>query len=331
MIDATAIRNPQEVQRDRAAQEAFTPISPIGAAWTAAQAKRGLSGYGNPETGEDISDEYKHCYWRKMPSRLGPRNADDGWIYVGGGCPTDFKNNHKLRREPLDQYGVFHLIQPGYDLNKDPYCIILAAGGAPEFTLDQITELGWHLRPPTILLADGRRATVNFPQLADWDGEAELTTESGVVVGKHECSHCQRVFRTPMDLAKHEVVMHSEASSNQALARNIASANAGLTGPMGDVLQQVAATLAQVQQAGGGGDQTERLLALIERQEAMIAESNRLNAELIAAFAPRRAGEPLVDVPVGVAPERKPQVGDGERRGPFGRPLAQPQPAGVGK
>ena len=167
------------------------------------------------EYGDDPKS-YKHIYWRRP----------EGAIIVAPGWDSEIANFVKLGFTPLPQYGKFFLEQPGWAVLREPYREILRRGGAHEFTVAQLLELGWHRRAPY--------RGVEFPQL------------EGVEIPEHPCPTCRKVFLSEADLARHESVAHTEASRNQQLARNLANAQKDVTGPLAEVLKAMVETLARV-------------------------------------------------------------------------------------
>lgn len=117
-------------------------------------------------------------YWRKP----------DGYIVVGpsaipgpDGRPLTSQAEAKMRRgwEPLIEFSYTNRIssktqqRETIEVTQDRLGTpdwaywLFANGGAHLFTIDQIVESHWHLKPPYYLA--GTRAEDVFPQLAEWD------------------------------------------------------------------------------------------------------------------------------------------------------------------
>lgn len=172
--------------------------------------------------GDEAAEEFPFMYWRKQ----------NGEIYVGAAWPSEYKNRRKIGHTALDEYGEFLKVNPNepggpWDSKVDPWRRILMRGGAHEFSVQQIRDMGWHNTPPY-------RGVV-FPQLQD------------VTINELKCPTCGRGrLWSEHDLMAHETIAHKETSTNNALARAIASAQK--EGANSDQMAQILAMLAQGQQ-----------------------------------------------------------------------------------
>lgn len=165
----------------------------------------------------------KHIYYRA------PRTGEIG---------TDAANREvRLQRyeqgyEALPAYGVIDINERAAN---DLFRQILEQGGAGEFPVEQVIELGWAHKPPVV---HGRK--VVFPQLA------------GVDIG--EARHCcRRMFPTQEGYDKHRLVMHQKQAETKDLGNAIASGlkQAGLTGGGGTSPVQIAEIIAATLSALG--------------------------------------------------------------------------------
>ena len=158
-------------------------------------------------------------YWKRQ----------DGGIYVGAAWSSEYKNRKKLGHTPLDQYGEFLKInRDGWNSTAEPWKRIFQhADGPAEFSLEQIRDMGWNRKPPY-------RGVV-FPQL------------EGVDFQERTCPTCKRGrLYSDLDLVRHESIAHKETSSNNSLARAIASAQK--EGANAEAMTQILALLATGQQ-----------------------------------------------------------------------------------
>ncbi len=220
----------------------------------------------SPDAGGTERGSLPWIYWR----------GKNGWITYGMGWPTEVARKTRLGCTPLYTYGQFfaggNKALPYKDSTtgeprvlhnwrpiQDPYRYILIQGGAKEFCVEQILELGWHRKPPL--------PGVIFPQLA-------LSTQVDV-----QCPACRRWFLSDSDRSRHESVMHKDTSQQSSLARELAAATSQYTGPLAEVLKIIVG-----QQA--------TFAASLAAQQAMMAELMQRIAnpkEESESLAPARA------------------------------------------
>lgn len=196
----------------------------------------------NPDAAPDLfatsqQHSYLWGYWRKA----------DGEIVAAPDWPTEYMQHVEMGWTSLRKYGEFTLQQVGWNVNREPFRLILQNGGAKEFSQAQIVSHNWHRRPPY--------KGVTFPQL-DPDLVANVT-----------CKFCRRQFSSWAEthdealavaegnLARHESVSHKENSQNAGLARALKEglldpkAAAGLpTADLTALVQQMADTQASILQ-----------------------------------------------------------------------------------
>lgn len=134
-------------------------------------------------------------YWRKA----------DGWIVTGPAWPQEYARMVQKGMKPLDRYGRFADEPRVWDIRRQPYRQLLQQGGASEFTVAQVLELGWHRQPPM--------AGVTFPQLASVNHKDVM------------CEFCRRPYLSEEDLHRHQSISHRERAQNQQLARIIQGAS----------------------------------------------------------------------------------------------------------
>lgn len=195
-----------------------------------------------------MADSAQYGYWRKP----------DGWITTSGVWPTNYIKKARQGWAALDrEYGTFLDETKEWSIRKDPYRRLLERGGAKEFPVDQILELGWHRDPPRV---KGR--AVHFPQL------------TGVETEDVQCLYCRRWFITSIHLHKHQSVMHKEIAQNEQLARvlgeNARAVTAGTSSSLGDAVQMIGQLIQQLakrqeDQEARQERQEARLLSLLER------------------------------------------------------------------
>jgi hypothetical protein len=181
---------------------------------------------------------YQWHYWRKP----------DGEICIAPGWPTEAVQRMDEGWTSLKRYGEFLLQQAGWSVDREPYRMLFANGGAKEFTAAQIVSHNWHRRPPY--------KGVLFPQL------------DRTQVGETRCRFCRKQFSSwsedglteaqtvaEANLGRHESVAHRENSQNAGLARALKEglldpkAAAGLTtADLTILMQQMADTQASILQ-----------------------------------------------------------------------------------
>jgi hypothetical protein len=189
------------------------------------------------------SNSLGFIYWRRK----------DGWITYGPGWPIEMARLVTKGETPLRQYGEFFMFNPELPVvrdgmrigvirkwrpNADPFRLILLAGGAGEFPLSQIEELGWHRKSPI--------GGVTFPQL------------DGYVNHDVKCPTCQKLFLSQDNLLKHESIAHSTVSQQTSLARSIADATTAQNEPLAKVM------IAMAEQISAQGA---ALAKIVERME----------------------------------------------------------------
>lgn len=189
----------------------------------------------------DLENGGLHAYWRKP----------NGDITINGMGPHEVQAAIESGFQLLMPYGKFPLIpsKPGaWEPNTDPYYLILSLGGIKEFTLAQILEHRWHLRPHAVLAAQIKELAqkgmserealdATIPQLRGQEWKAEF------------CTYCpDKVFNDKHQLEKHEIVHKAEKGQRQmgeTIAEALAAAQSGNMATLTPLLEQ----LAQSQQA----------------------------------------------------------------------------------
>lgn len=170
---------------------------------------------GRPTEEGDLDARFKYMYWRKK----------DGFISIGPAWATDYMLNVKTGMTPLDQYGEFSMhrsAEQNFDAyHENGWRQIFARGGAKEFSVQQIREHGWDLKPPLGIKTSPMEL---FPQLQNED----LT--------RYKCAHCKKSFISEEDRSNHEQVAHARKNDQTELARQLAAANAANQGPMSELL-----------------------------------------------------------------------------------------------
>lgn len=147
-----------------------------------------------PEFSMGAKNSYKHGYWKNQ----------NGDIVIGGMWANEYMEQSQRGWTPLRQYGSFDVYSNNIAFNADPFRLLLERGGAKEFPLSQIREMGWHRKLPF--------PGLHFPQL------------DGVENTDVQCGHCGRWFLTTQNLSTHESVMHTAISQNQGLSRVLVNA-----------------------------------------------------------------------------------------------------------
>jgi hypothetical protein len=160
----------------------------------------------NPDNAPELIAKKKSfhwCYWRKP----------DGEICLAPNWPTESVQRMEEGWISLKRYGEFTLQNAGWNVTREPFRLIMANGGAHEFSPAQIVTHNWHRRPPY--------KGIRFPQL-DLEQVADAT-----------CKFCRKKFSSysedgglpearavvEANLAKHETIAHKENSQNAGLAR----------------------------------------------------------------------------------------------------------------
>lgn len=209
-------------------------------------------------------------YWR----------AANGWIVLGQYGPFEFMRQTRKGLTPLganngyrDQEVQFLLNTPEYQPNNyrlgGKYAKLLQAGGAKEFPVDQIVELGWHVEPPLIQAASGQWVPVVFHQM------------EGVEVFQYECGVCGKKSyaltnaEAKKKLRAHESIVHKETSSQSELARLLTEATAGQTTPLNERMIEVVNILAKGQ---------ESLAAQVQATQAQFQQQMAAQQEQFFAF-----------------------------------------------
>lgn len=197
----------------------------------------------NPDATEGFAPKvrsYLWGYWRK----------GDGEILAAPNWPTEYMLQVDQGWKSLRQYGEFALQQAGWNVNREPYRLIFANGGAKEFGPAQIVGHNWHRRPPY--------KGVKFPQL------------DMALVGTATCKFCRKQFSSyspepgegaimaEVNLGKHESVGHKDASQNAGLARALKE---GLLDPKAAAALPSSELTALMQQMANTQDLILRLLA----------------------------------------------------------------------
>jgi hypothetical protein len=189
----------------------------------------GSFGKGKEHTG-------KFGYWRKAETYDdGSPCPDGGFIVTGPAWPMERLRQMDKGMVFLRQYGVFDIEEGGINSGLEKFRRILTNGGAKEFPVRQVVEMGWHR--PQGLPRYARRA--KFPQI------------KGVEINDAECKVCHRVFSSLGDaqalLGKHESIAHRETSQSNNLVRGLKEAQEGAQGPLGEMLDTIRQ---QVEQQG---------------------------------------------------------------------------------
>lgn len=159
----------------------------------------------NPDAAPDLfapaQQSFLWGYWRKA----------DGEITAAPNWPTEYMQHIEMGWTSLRRYGEFVLQQAGWNVNREPYRMLFANGGAKEFGQAQIVSHNWHRRPPY--------KGVTFPQL------------DRTLIADATCKFCRKTFsswhETPDEaqavvdgnLARHESVSHKDNAQNAGLAR----------------------------------------------------------------------------------------------------------------
>jgi len=168
-------------------------------------------------------------YWR-IPERTDAQGVVSHARIVGKPAwPVEFMRQVRKGMEPLSQYGEFYPERTSYQgqswqYNSNPYRLLLLKGGAKEFSIGQLVELGWHRKPPIKGLV--------FPQLAGFEYE------------DHTCATCRKVYKSVEDLQAHESIAHSTLSSHKALGRQLAEATQGVMAGSNDAMARALEMLA---------------------------------------------------------------------------------------
>lgn len=207
----------------------------------------------------------KFMYWRKAEQRDdGSPAPDAGYVVIGPAWPIEVIRQLDKGMSRLAHYGRFDLQEGGEggNVNLDPWRRLLRNGGAKEFPVTQLVEMGWHRaksRPPY-----ARRMT--FPQL------------KGALVNESACKTCGKLFSSLGDsdmlLAKHERTAHRDTSQEQGLTRALSEAQAQMSGPLSDTLGVLKQQIEQQ-----GMQQSETAQALLKLAEALIESNNNNKRE----------------------------------------------------
>jgi hypothetical protein len=152
-------------------------------------------------------------YWR-IPERTDAQgNVQHARIVGKPAWPVEFMRQVRKGMQPLPEYGEFFPEAVKYkgqawQYQSNPYRLLLLKGGAKEFSVGQLVELGWHRKPPI--------KGIEFPQLA------------GLTFEDHVCATCRKVYKSVEDLQAHESIAHATLSSHKALGRQLAEATQGV-------------------------------------------------------------------------------------------------------
>ena len=214
-----------------------------------------------------------HMYYR----------APGGYVFSDTSDTMSRYRAFGMGRMPLNEYGLFSLYP--YTVNN-PLETLFMRGGAHELTVDQIVENGFHIDPPLIPScgmvigepdpgntghAGGARphvlhraacwdhaVPVEFPQLVGADLSAAGRTREDVT-----CTWCGEEFATIKARDQHVGVMHEDKVQMSMLAQTMASAAAGQSTAIIELLiktlaesdpDKLAAILNPIQPVQGGSD-----------------------------------------------------------------------------
>jgi hypothetical protein len=173
------------------------------------------------------------------------RHKRDGRITTGAAWDKELVRQARKGMEPIFDLGNFDLEnkdEPGgpWNINREPYRRVFAAGMQHIFSVDQIIEHGWHRKPPY--------RGVEFPQL------------EGVQIDEAKCRRCRKPYvvkvtltdgevREYDSLERHVQIAHKESSHNEQLGSAIAGAATAGAGPMAEALAQLGQGMAAMQQS----------------------------------------------------------------------------------
>lgn len=195
------------------------------------------------------------CYWR-IPERTdADGNVQHARIVGKPAWPSEFMRQMRKGMQPLTQYGEFFPEKMGYkgqtwQYQQNPFRLLLLKGGAKEFSVGQVLELGWHRKAPI--------KGVEFPQLAGYEGEDVV------------CGTCRKKFLTVEHLQAHESIAHTTLSSHKALGRQLAEATQGVMAGSNESMAKALEML-----AGAIGSLGQRLDQIDERLPKAAAPAPR--------------------------------------------------------
>ena len=168
-------------------------------------------------------------YWR-IPERTdADGNVAHARIVGKPAWPTEYMRQIEKGMQPLPQYGHFFPERTGYkgqswQYQFHPFRLLLMKGGAKEFSVGQLMELGWHRKPPY--------KGIVFPQLEGLDYE------------DHVCATCRKKYVSVEALQAHESIAHATLSSHKALGRQLAEATQGVMAGSNDSMARALEMLA---------------------------------------------------------------------------------------
>jgi hypothetical protein len=189
-----------------------------------------------PDAAGNLENGGLHAYWRKP----------DGDIVISGMGPHEVQAALESDFTLLKNYGKFPIVpsrKGAWEPNFDPYYLILSLGGIKEFSLDQVYQHRWHLRPHPVLAAQIKELTDKglddrdaletvIPQLKGQDWKAVY------------CPHCpSRIFNNEHQLGKHEIIHKAEKTQRQmgeTIAEALAAAQTGNMATLGPILETMA-------------------------------------------------------------------------------------------
>lgn len=189
-----------------------------------------------PDEAGQMENGGLHAYWRK-PS---------GDIVISGMGPHEVQAALESQFQLLVGYGKFSLTpgrKGGWEPNADPYYLILSLGGIKDFTLDQIMQHRWHLRPHPVLAKQIAELTARG--LTEREAlDTVMPQLKGVEFEAVYCIHCpDRVFNDQHQLGKHEIIHKAEKGQRQmgeTIAEALAAAQSGNMATLGPLLETMA-------------------------------------------------------------------------------------------
>jgi hypothetical protein len=208
--------------------------------------------------------------------------ADEGLVYcrAPGGeiVSTDASPMEMMKKinrgwQVLNDYGQFGSNVYYMD---NPYEPLFQAGGAHELGVEQIVNLGYHLRPPLVPTCEkhvgqtkdhlthvGRPGAGSAKAQGCWRGARPVRFPQlervQVPPAPDECEFCDRDdFPTDRALKQHQDVMHNDRRQQQALGEAIVSGlhQTGVVGSGGIDAAAIAAAVAATLQTLGYGTRT---------------------------------------------------------------------------
>ncbi|MEK7111858.1 MAG: hypothetical protein AAB875_00875, partial [Patescibacteria group bacterium] len=164
-----------------------------------------------------------HMYWKRPLQWDSP-----GWVVLGPTNAESFQKYIRMGFMPLFPYGQHITDTKEWRTQLDPYRKILENGGAKEFPVDQVIELGWQRKAPTI-----KGKSVEFPQI---EGVMEF---KGRPITNPSCEHCTAVFITDAMLSKHTALMHANQAQSTEFVRTFGKLLEGIKpdSQLGELIQ----------------------------------------------------------------------------------------------